>query len=142
MTAVLLALLPLPQSALLLALVSVVALGGPLTAYTIPAMAVITEAAERAGIALAVATMLLNLAWATGETIGAPVAASLSQATSDAVPLLILAAIMVLTLIPVRRARLGPPSPAPPGDPDQDLGADQDQAAGTDVSERIPARTG
>ena len=52
------------------------------------------------------ATMLLNLAWATGETIGAPAAAGLSQATSDAVPLLLLAAIMVATLGPVLRARL------------------------------------
>jgi len=71
--------------------ISVIALGAPLTAYTIPAMSVITESAERAGIALVVATTLLNLAWATGETIGAPAAAGISQATSDAVPLLILA---------------------------------------------------
>ena len=87
--------------------------------------------------------MLLNLAWATGETIGAPVAASLSQATSDAVPLLILAAIMVLTLIPVSRARLGPPSPGP-STPDHGQAQDhgQDQGAGTEVPERIPARTG
>lgn len=105
MTAVLLAIVPLPQSALGLAVVSVILLGGPLTAYTIPAMSIITETAERSGIALVVATMLLNLAWAAGETIGAPAAASLSQATSDAVPLLLLAAIMVLTLGPVLRAR-------------------------------------
>ncbi|HEY3727311.1 MAG TPA: MFS transporter [Solirubrobacteraceae bacterium] len=134
MTAVLLALLPLPQSALVLAVVSVVALGGPLTAYTIPAMSVITEAAERAGIALAVATMALNLAWATGETIGAPVAASLSQATSDAVPLLLLAAIMVLTLIPVRRARLTRPATAVPPSDAQDMEVE--------ASERVPVATG
>jgi MFS family permease len=107
-TAVLMALLPLPQTALVLAALTVIALGGPLTAYTIPAMSVITESAERAGIALAVATMLLNLAWATGETVGAPAAASLSQATSDAVPLLLLSAFMLVTVVPVRRARLGP----------------------------------
>jgi MFS family permease len=105
-TAVLLVILPLPQSALALGLLSVITLGGPLTAYTIPAMAVITDSAERAGISVAVATMMLNLAWASGETIGAPAAASISQATSDAIPLLMLSAIMVLTLIPVRRARL------------------------------------
>jgi MFS family permease len=133
MTAVLLALLPLPQSALLLGVVSVVALGGPLTAYTIPAMSVITESAERAGIALAVATMALNLAWATGETIGAPAAASLSQATSDAVPLLLLAAIMVLTLIPVRRARLTRESAAPPWD---------EEDTTVEASERVPVATG
>jgi MFS family permease len=104
-TAVLLVMLPLPQSAVALAVLSIITLGGPLTAYTIPAMSIITEAAESSGIALALATMLLNLAWATGETIGAPAAASLSQATSDTVPLLILAVIMVVTLGAVLKAR-------------------------------------
>jgi MFS family permease len=108
LTAILMAVLPLPNSALLLAIVSVIALGGPLTAYTIPALTIITNTAERRGIPLAVATMMLNLAWATGEVIGAPAAANLSQATSDAVPLLALSAIMVLTLRPVIRARLTP----------------------------------
>jgi len=108
LTAVLMALLPLPHSAVLLAIVSVIALGGPLTAYTIPALTVITETSERLGIPLVVATMMLNLAWAVGEVIGAPAAANLSQATSDAVPLLALSAIMVLTLRPVIRARLTP----------------------------------
>jgi MFS family permease len=116
-TAVLLATLPLAQSALALAVLSVITLGGPLTAYTIPAMSIITESAERSGIALAVATMLLNLAWATGETIGAPAAANLSQATSDAVPLVLLAAIMVVTLGPVLRARLTVSSAITTGEP-------------------------
>jgi MFS family permease len=106
LTAVLMAVLPLPHSAVLLAIVSVIALGGPLTAYTIPALTVITDTSERLGIPLAVATMMLNLAWAVGEVIGAPAAANVSQATSDAVPLLALSAIMVLTLRPVIRARL------------------------------------
>jgi MFS family permease len=118
LTAVLMALLPLPQTAVALAIVSVIALGGPLTAYTIPAMAMITNAAEQAGIPLAVATMLLNLAWAVGETVGAPAAANLSQATSDAVPLLLLSALMVVTLWPVIRARLNvTPSPVDPAGP-------------------------
>ncbi len=116
LTAVLMALLPLPHSAVLLAIVSVVALGGPLTAYTIPALTVITDTSERLGIPLAVATMMLNLAWAVGEVIGAPAAANLSQVTSDAVPLLALSAIMVLTLRPVIKARLT--TPAQPHDAD------------------------
>jgi MFS family permease len=106
LTAILMATLPLPHSWVLLAIVSVVALGGPLTAYTIPALTVITDTSERLGIPLVVATMMLNLAWAVGEVIGAPAAANLSQATTDAVPLLALSAIMVLTLRPVIRARL------------------------------------
>jgi MFS family permease len=116
MTAVLMALLPLPRSAAALALLSTVALGGPLTAYTIPAMSIITEAAERVGVPLVMATMLLNLAWAFGETIGAPSAAGIAQATSDTVPLLMLAAIMLLTLVPVLRARLTRVGPAPARD--------------------------
>jgi MFS family permease len=106
LTAILMAALPVPHSWVLLAIVSVVALGGPLTAYTIPALTVITDTSERLGIPLVVATMMLNLAWAVGEVIGAPAAANLSQATTDAVPLLALSAIMVLTLRPVIRARL------------------------------------
>ena len=104
-TAALLTTLSLPQSALPLAVMSVITLGGPLTAYTIPAMSIITDSAERSGIPLVLATMLLNLAWAAGETIGAPAAAGLSQATSDAVPLVLLAAILMATLVPVLKAR-------------------------------------
>ena len=113
MTAVLLVALPLPHAPLALAGVSVITLGGPLTAYTIPAISVITDSVERLGVALALASTLLNLAWATGETIGAPAAATLSQATSDAVPILLLAGIMVITLVPVTAARLGRPAPQP-----------------------------
>lgn len=108
LTAVLMVVLPLPHSPLLLAIVSVLALGGPLTAYTIPAMSLITESAERLGIPLVLATLLLNLAWALGETTGAPVAAGLSQATSDAVPLLVLAVIMLASLRPMMTARTTP----------------------------------
>ena len=96
-TAVLLLLMPLPHTVFLLAALSVITVGGPLTAYTIPAMSVITDSAERIGLALIVSTMMFNIAWAIGETVGAPAAASISQATSDAVPLLALAVIMVAT---------------------------------------------
>jgi MFS family permease len=96
--AVLLALLPLPHSPLLLAALTVLALGGPLTAYAMPAISIMTDAIERIGAALVFGSMLLNLAWALGETVGAPVAASVSRATSDAVPLVALAALMLATL--------------------------------------------
>jgi MFS family permease len=96
--AVLLALLPLPHSALVLAVLTVLALGGPLTAYAMPAISVMTDAIERIGAALVFGSMLLNLAWALGETVGAPAAASASRATSDAVPLVVLAAMMLVTL--------------------------------------------
>jgi len=59
------------------------------------------------------ATTLVNLAYATGETIGAPVAASLAQATSDAVPILLISSLMLLTLRPVIAARVGRTSSRP-----------------------------
>jgi predicted MFS family arabinose efflux permease len=97
-TAVLLVLLPLPRSAWLLAAVTVVAEGGPLTGCGMPAISIMTDAIEHVGASLAFATMLFNLAWAFGETIGAPAAASISRATSDAVPLTALAVLMLATL--------------------------------------------
>ncbi len=116
LTAVLMILLPIPHSAAGLAILATVALGGPLTLYTVPAMSLMTDASEQVGVPIVMATMLLNLAWALGETLGAPAAANIAQATSDTVPLLMLSAIMVLTLIPIVRARLGvaaAPAPVP-----------------------------
>lgn len=98
LTAVLLALLPLPRSPVALAALTVLVLGGPLSACAMPAISIMTDAIERIGAALAFGSMLVNLAWATGETIGAPAAASVSRATSDAVPLAALAAVMLATL--------------------------------------------
>jgi predicted MFS family arabinose efflux permease len=105
MTAVLLALVPMPQSVLLLAVFTVVTSGGPVTALATPAVLLMTDAVEHVGAALVFASMLLNLAWALGETIGAPTAAVISRATSDAVPLLLLAAAVLLTLVPVLMLR-------------------------------------
>jgi predicted MFS family arabinose efflux permease len=112
-TASLLALLTLSGSALALAAMTVVTLGFPLTAYGTPAMSIMTEASEGSGIALAITTMMFTLAWAFGEAVGAPTAASLAHATTEAVPLLLLAALMLLTLWPVLRARLTPPKVSP-----------------------------
>ncbi len=98
MAAVIFAALPLPQSAALLALVALIAMAGPLTTFVIPASSLLTVAAERAGIQLAIATMIFNLSFATGQTVGAPVGASLAQATSDAVVFDVFSALMLLTL--------------------------------------------
>jgi MFS family permease len=105
-SAVLVALLPVPESAAVLAALAVVTWGAPLSASAIPAMSLMTDAVERVGAALAFASMLLNLAWSLGETIGAPAAAGLSDATSDAVPLLALAVAMLVTLVTVVAAGL------------------------------------
>ena len=103
----LVAALALPHDVLLLGLVTVLAIGGPLTAGVIPAVSMMTEATERAGVTLLLATTMVNLAYATGEVIGAPAAAGLSQRTGDGVPLLIIAGLLLATLVPVLRARRG-----------------------------------
>ena len=122
-SSLLMATLPLPNSAVSLAVVTVIALGVPLTAYLVPAASLMTEATERTGVGLAVATTMINLVFAIGETVGAPAGASISQATSDAVPLLLLAVMMALTIPAAvavrRRAHSDPPLPPtgaePPG---------------------------
>ena len=97
----LIAALPLPHDAFRLAVLTVLALGAPLVSAQMGGMSVMTDAMERIGAALAFGTMLFNLAYATGEAVGAPGAATLSRATSDAVPLALLAAAMLLTIVPV-----------------------------------------
>ncbi len=115
LSAILIPALALPHSAALLAVLSVLALGGPMTGYMIPAVSTMTDSAERLGIALVVASTLFNLAYAAGETIGAPAAAVISQATSDAVPLVGLGVLMLLTLIPARRLTSVAADAAPDG---------------------------
>jgi MFS family permease len=113
-TAFLIATLPLPTSAVGLAVLTVIALGGPSTALMIPSMSVITETAERLGVAIALATMVLNLAWAVGEAIGAPTTAIVAHLTSDTVALLLISAAMLATLVVVLSTGLirGTPQPA------------------------------
>jgi predicted MFS family arabinose efflux permease len=112
--ALLTAVLLLPHTPWLLGLACVMALGVPLGVYITPAMSMITAATDRVGVPLAVATLMLNLGWATGEMIGAPVGAGLSQLGGDALPFLGLAGVLLVTLWPVARTRLPrPAAPAP-----------------------------
>ena len=62
-------LLPWPESAWALGVLIVLA--GPLIGilYT-PAMAMLSDGAERAGVAQGFAFALVNLAWATGQAVG------------------------------------------------------------------------
>ena len=58
--------------------------------YT-PAMAMLSDGAEHAGVAQGFAFALVNLAWATGQTAGAAGSARLADAAGDHVPYLVLA---------------------------------------------------
>ena len=105
-TAVLVALLPFPSSALVLAVLTVAALGGPSLAFVLPSISAVTDTAERIGVEMALASVVLNLAWAIGELVGAPTAAGLSHLTSDTVALMLVAAVMLATLVVVLRTGL------------------------------------
>ena len=93
----LMALIVVPQATLPLAALMVITFGGPLTFSMIPAASLMTDSAEAVGVSLVLATTLFNLAYALGETLGAPISASTAQATSDFVPLLAIALLMLAT---------------------------------------------
>jgi MFS family permease len=103
LSAVLIAVLVLPQVAALLGVMVVLTIGGSLPFLTVPAAAYMTSVFDALGIAVMTATMLWNLAWSAGETIGAPAGAALSQAAGNAAPFLISAALMLVTYVTVRR---------------------------------------
>jgi MFS family permease len=98
LAALALAALSLPTSATALAVMTAIVMGGPLTTFAIPASSLLTVAADRAGVGLAVATMLFGLTFALGQTIAAPAGAILAQAAGEAVPLFALSALLWLTM--------------------------------------------
>jgi MFS family permease len=70
-----------------------------------PAIAIISDGAERHGIEQAIGFSLVNVAWAVGQTAGAAGSARLADATSDRVPFLVLAAACAVTIVALRRRR-------------------------------------
>jgi MFS family permease len=97
-------LLPWPSSAWGLGVLIVFA--GPLIGmlYT-PAMAMLSDGADHAGVSQGFAFALVNLAWATGQTAGAAGSARLADATDDRLPYLVLAVICAITLTGLVRRR-------------------------------------
>ena len=90
-------LLPLPGFTLLLA--AVICLGfASLGAFWAPGMAFLSDASEDAGLDLAVAFSISNLAWAIGVMVGSGAGAAIADATADAVPYAMLAALCAGTL--------------------------------------------
>ena len=90
----------------MLAVLTVAALGGPSVAFALPSISAVTETAERIGVEMVLASVMLNFAWAIGELVGAPAAAGLSRLTSDTVALLVVAAVILTTLVVVLEDRL------------------------------------
>jgi MFS family permease len=76
--------MPLPGSILLLALAMAVAVAA-LGAFWAPAMALLSDSAESAGLDQALAFSIANLAWALGHMLGGGAGGALADASTDAV---------------------------------------------------------
>jgi predicted MFS family arabinose efflux permease len=94
-------LLALPRSVGLLFALVVVA--DPLFGIQYPpAGAMISDGAEQVGLGQTYAFGLFNLAWAIGQVVGGAGSAGIAQATSDAVPYAVLAALCMAALLALR----------------------------------------
>jgi MFS family permease len=87
-------------------LIPVLVVGMPFfgSLYT-PAAALVSESAHDLKLNHGIAFSLTNLTWAAGQAIAASAGGALAEATSDAVPYLLLAAACLATLITIRRGR-------------------------------------
>ena len=86
-------------SATVLVVAGVVVLAAvALGSFWAPAMAMLSDAAEARGIGLGYAMALINLAWATGQVVGAGGGGALAKATGDGVPFAISAVLCAATL--------------------------------------------
>jgi MFS family permease len=88
--------LPLPHTVLLVGLAVAFAFAA-LATFWAPGMALLSDAAEDAGLDLALAFAISNLAWAIGHVFGAGVGGAVADATSDAVPYAALAVACAVT---------------------------------------------
>jgi predicted MFS family arabinose efflux permease len=95
--AVMAVIMPLPGTAVLVG-VAVVAAIASLAVFWAPAMAMLSDAAEEAGLDQALAFSISNLAWAAGHVLGAGVGGSVADVTTDAVPYAALAVACAVTL--------------------------------------------
>ncbi|MFL6021363.1 MAG: MFS transporter [Gaiellaceae bacterium] len=93
-------LLPWPHSAWLLALV-IVSAGFAFGSFWTPAMSLITDEAEVAGLDYGYAFALVNIAWAPGQAGGAAIGGAVASATSDTVAYLGLSCLCLLTLVAI-----------------------------------------
>ena len=92
-------------------IVSGITFGG----FWAPAMALLSDAADRIGLAQGLAFGLMNVAWGAGNALGPVLGGALADAAGDALPFLVLAAFCLATLLSLggpgtRRVRV-PESP-------------------------------
>jgi MFS family permease len=101
-SAVVALLLPWPANAWLLASV-VVCAGMAFGSFWIPAMSMVTDAAEESGLEYGYAFALVNIAWAPGQAGGAAIGGAIASATTDAVSYLGLTVLCLVTLAALMR---------------------------------------
>jgi MFS family permease len=103
-------LLPLPNTAWALALVIVFSIAALGTFWT-PAMALVSDASEEAGLDQGLAFAISNLAWSLGHVVGGGGGGALGETVGDGLPYGLLGALCLVTLLSV--ARRGGPVPVP-----------------------------
>jgi MFS family permease len=103
-------LLPLPGTVALMGLAILFAFAS-LGGFWAPAMALLSDASEEAGLDQALAFSISNLAWAVGHLVGAGAGGAIAEVSSDAVPYAALGLITAVTLAGV--TVLGRRQPAP-----------------------------
>jgi MFS family permease len=75
-------------------------------AFWAPAMALLSEGAERVGLAQAIAFGLMNAAWGAGNWVGPSLGGALADAAGDALPYALMALVCLGTLLVVTRESL------------------------------------
>jgi MFS family permease len=96
--------LPLPRTPALVG-VMVTLTFVALASFWAPGMALLSDAAEDAGLDQALAFAISNLAWALGHVFGAGAGGAVADATSDAVPYAVLAVACAVTLAGLSTSR-------------------------------------
>ena len=92
----------LPETALLLG-VTIVAAAPAIGILWSPAIALMSDGAESAGVAQGLAFGFVNLGWAMGHTVGAAVGPALAEATSDGTTYAVLATICAVAFVALSR---------------------------------------
>jgi MFS family permease len=95
---------PLPGSVVILGAV-VIGVFLAMSLIWTPAMALLSDNAEAAGLDLAFATALVSLSWAGGHVLGGSVVVSLADETSDALAYALVAGLFALTFATLIAAR-------------------------------------
>ena len=109
--AIMFALLPWPGDAWTLGILIVV--GSPVIGLLwAPAMSMLSDGADAVGLEQGLAFGLMNLTWATGQSIGDVGGARLGEAAGDEVAYLLLSAICVAAFIVLRASSLRRPATA------------------------------